>query len=62
VGGNRSTSEKSPQEAWSIIDWNVLWTDPAPEIAVGPYYSRPQEISVNDLWEGFDGIQVGDDE
>ena len=63
VGGKLYTpSKNSPRKVWSTINWTVLWTDPAPEIEVGPYYSRPQENFADDLWEGFDGLQVGSDE
>jgi len=61
--GGKIPSRNSPRNVWFTINWRVLWTDPAPEIEVGPYYSRPQEISqTDDLWEGFDSLQVGSDE
>ncbi|KAF8884917.1 AGC/PDK1 protein kinase [Gymnopilus junonius] len=52
IGGTERKTSKSE-------NWNVLWTAPAPEIAVGPYRSRPQESSsTDDLWAGFESLHV----
>jgi 3-phosphoinositide dependent protein kinase-1 len=62
VGGKTSGPENDVSwKPWSVVDWEVLWTAPAPEIEVGPYRSRPQELSTDDLWAGFESLHVGTD-
>jgi len=41
----------------SVIDWDTLWTCPAPKIEVGSYGSRLSEPP-DDLWKGFESLQV----
>ncbi|KDR80094.1 hypothetical protein GALMADRAFT_242319 [Galerina marginata CBS 339.88] len=62
VCGNASAPESDgSQKPWSVIDWPILWTAPAPEIEVGPYRSRPQEVATDELWAGFESLHVGTD-
>ena len=41
----------------SVIDWDTLWTCPAPKIEAGSYGSRLSEPP-DDLWKGFESLQV----
>ncbi|KAF8960326.1 AGC/PDK1 protein kinase [Flammula alnicola] len=62
VGDKTSTPENdASRKAWLVIDWEILWTAPAPEIEVGPYRSRPQELPPDDLWASFESLHVGSD-
>ena len=53
VGCQRPTSD----DPVSAIDWDTLWTCPAPKIEVGSYGSRPSEPP-DDLWKDFESLQV----
>lgn len=62
-GGKASVheDEDGSPKPWSIVDWNTLWTLPAPEIQVGPYRSKPKDSSTADLWQGFESLEVAND-
>ncbi|PPQ80556.1 hypothetical protein CVT25_001590 [Psilocybe cyanescens] len=61
-GGKAAASDDAtPPKPWSVIDWKILWTAPPPKIEVGPYRSRPQELPTDDLWAGFESLNVGND-
>ncbi|KAF8155615.1 AGC/PDK1 protein kinase [Crassisporium funariophilum] len=62
VGHKASSSEKDKStRSVSVITWETIWTVPAPVIEAGTYRSRPQELPVDDLWSGFENLQVSSD-
>jgi len=61
VGRQPATSRKDTSDSLaSVIDWDTLWTSPAPEIEAGSYNSRSPEPP-DDLWKGFESLQVSQD-
>ncbi|KAF9530242.1 AGC/PDK1 protein kinase [Crepidotus variabilis] len=57
-GGSQNVAS-SPQKRWLTVEWEALWTKPAPEIEVGPYRIKPQQpVETDDLWESFEGLEI----
>lgn len=44
----------------SVIDWDMLWISPAPEIETGTYSSRSPEPP-DELWKGFECLEISQD-
>ena len=63
TGGKVSLAKDDVTKPWTFIDWEILWTTPAPSIEVGPYRSRPREIAsdTEELWDGFESLKVEGD-
>lgn len=56
VGSQPPTTSDSS----SVIDWDTLWTSPAPQIEAGGH-SSPLREPPDDLWKTFEGLQVSQD-
>jgi len=61
IGSQPPTSGKyTSDSSTSVIDWDTLWTSPAPQIEAGSHSSSLREPP-DDLWKAFQSLQVSED-